>query len=220
MSEIDFLSITWNMAWSIVCSCQNEFVCVCVCIHYVCVCVSVHTYVTLGVEKKKLVSPSWHMTLNAFKSFKSFPYFFSVKHFLLFLPTTNTIAWQDSPNRSYSFYAWRARLLKKIESSRDMEDARSKLGICCCPASCWRTVLSQHLIWGQEGKGELGKRKRKKNLWVIKTCIFLLSPFISILNCPWKGKQTRKVKGMGHGIVFCSSPIMLILACLLPRRLT
>lgn len=88
------------------------------CIYLARVLANVCTCVKLWVrmERKELISPSQHVNLSAMESFKSFPYFLSVKYFFvssLFPPTQ--FALRDSSNRCYSNFYLKGKAAKKIK---------------------------------------------------------------------------------------------------------
>lgn len=104
----------------------------CVCICLACVRANVCPCVKLwvGMERKELISPSWHVNLSVIESFKSFPYFLSVKYFFASSPLPPTqFALGDSSKRCYSNFCPKGKAATK---NKGTEGTWSKPGTCCC----------------------------------------------------------------------------------------
>lgn len=179
----------------LLCVHTSVILCVCehwLCVYLLCVCVSVCTCVQsrVGMGRKKYISFSWHVNPNAIKSFKSFPYFFSVKHF--FASSSPPPLHQHNGLREF-FYRRSFFLCTKSKASKKKVEAAkawktwSELGTCCGPSLKRFSTLERSRMW--RGK------KKEKNLCVYKNIhLRYLNPFISILNCPQKGQQGRKME--------------------------
>lgn len=161
----------------LLCVHTSVILCVCehwLCVYLLCVCVSVCTCVQsrVGMGRKKYISFSWHVNPNAIKSFKSFPYFFSVKHF--FASSSPPPLHQHNGLREFFyrrsfFLCTKSKASKKKSgSSKGMEDmirTRNML---------W--PLPQKVFNLREKSDVKGKKEGKKSVCVQKHTFALFEP--------------------------------------------
>lgn len=147
------------------------------------------------MERKELISPSWHVNLSVIESFKSFPYFLSVKYFFVSSPLPPTqFALGDSSKRCYSNFCLKGKAAKK---NKGTEGTWSKPGTCCC-LSLKYFSFSVFECGGRKRSDVNGGGVGNKSVRVQKLAFtFIWAHLLPFYTVPGKKNRTESFKRQG-----------------------